>query len=129
VENVAALLDRGMGDVLGNLADLGFAAEWSVLSACAFGAPHTRERVFILAYAEGERFLERGRLECCPCVQTTGDVHYWTREPMPARVADGVPCRMDRLKGLGNAVVPQVAELVGRRVVALLRAQDEEQQP
>jgi DNA (cytosine-5)-methyltransferase 1 len=49
VENVAALLDRGIGDVLGDLATIGYDAEWEVLSACAFGAPHTRERVFIIA--------------------------------------------------------------------------------
>ena len=44
--------------------------------------------------------------------------HWWTTEPDVGRVANGVPRRMDRLKGLGNAVVPQVAELVGRMVMA-----------
>ena len=41
----------------------------------------------------------------------------WQTEPNVGRVADGIPSRVDRLKGLGNAVVPQVAELVGRLVV------------
>ena len=50
VENVAALLTRGLGDVLGTLASLGYDAEWSVVSACSLGAPHTRERLFIVAY-------------------------------------------------------------------------------
>ena len=43
---------------------------------------------------------------------------WWTTEPDVGRVADGIPNRVDRLKGLGNAVVPQVAELVGRMVMA-----------
>lgn len=53
VENVAALRIRGLDVVLGDLANLGYDAEWSVLSACAVGAPHTRERLFILAYRDG----------------------------------------------------------------------------
>jgi DNA (cytosine-5)-methyltransferase 1 len=51
VENVAALLGRGMGRVLGDLAALGYDAEWSTLRASDIGAPHRRERVFIVAYA------------------------------------------------------------------------------
>jgi DNA (cytosine-5)-methyltransferase 1 len=43
---------------------------------------------------------------------------WWEVEPNVGRVADGVPSRVDRLKGLGNAVVPQVAEVIGRLVVA-----------
>jgi site-specific DNA-cytosine methylase len=41
----------------------------------------------------------------------------WQTEPDVGRVADGVPSRVDRLRGLGNAVVPQVAELIGRMVI------------
>lgn len=55
VENSAALLDRGMGVVLADLATLGFDAEWEVLPAAALGAPHLRERVFIVAHAQGSR--------------------------------------------------------------------------
>lgn len=59
VENVAALLERGMSTVLGDLASLGFDAEWCVLSACQFGAPHSRERVFIIAYTHAAGFQDR----------------------------------------------------------------------
>src|SRR5690349_10640503 len=54
VENTPGLLARGMDRVLGDLADSGYDAEWTMLSACALGAPHTRERVFVVAYPTGE---------------------------------------------------------------------------
>lgn len=50
VENVANLLKRGLGRVLGDLASIGYDAEWACIPACSFGAPHIRERVFVLAY-------------------------------------------------------------------------------
>lgn len=53
VENVPGLLAGGAGHVLGDLADLGFDAEWMVLSAASVGAPHLRRRVFILAHRRG----------------------------------------------------------------------------
>ena len=54
VENVPGLLSRGMGTVLGNLAEMGFDAEWAVVPAAAVGAPHLRERVWIVAYPNGD---------------------------------------------------------------------------
>lgn len=53
VENVSALLFRGMGAVLGELASLGYDAEWDCISAQSVGAPHIRDRVFILATRRG----------------------------------------------------------------------------
>ena len=53
VENVAALLARGMGVVCGDLARIGYDAEWSTITACSVGAPHMRPRVFIVAYPNG----------------------------------------------------------------------------
>jgi DNA (cytosine-5)-methyltransferase 1 len=44
---------RGLGAVLGDLADLGYDAEWEVVSAAAVGAPHRRDRVFVVAHADG----------------------------------------------------------------------------
>jgi DNA (cytosine-5)-methyltransferase 1 len=122
-ENVPGLLDRGMGEVLGDLASLGYDAEWSILSACAMGAPHSRERLFIVAHAQGERCERRGKpsLPASSRVASQGlrDRHrrHWTAEPRPHGVAYGVPSRVDRLRGVGNAVVPQVAEHIGRLIM------------
>jgi DNA (cytosine-5)-methyltransferase 1 len=54
VENVPGLFANGMGRVLGDLAEIGYDAEWEVLSAADVGAPHLRKRVFIVAYSEGD---------------------------------------------------------------------------
>src|SRR5690348_6621312 len=51
VENVAGLLSLGMGDVLGDLAALGYDTTWDCIPASAVGAPHRRDRVWIVAYA------------------------------------------------------------------------------
>ena len=113
IENVSALRARGLDQVLGALATLGYDAEWEVLSACAFGAPHTRERVFVLAYAKGARFLQCGRIEQSKNSTSERNVHHWANQSEPLRVADGIPNRMDRLRALGNSVVPQIAEMIG----------------
>lgn len=55
VENVAALLGRGLDRVLGDLAALGFNAEWETFLASDVGAPHRRDRLFLLAYSDRER--------------------------------------------------------------------------
>jgi DNA (cytosine-5)-methyltransferase 1 len=167
VENVAALLGRGIERVLGDLAESGFDAEWDVLPACAFGAPHIRQRVFILAYSEKQSVRsglcadEPGRIgrrrsgdggssndvahrERSPSISDSGiqglpeseqetvfrerrrqegravaERDWWAVEPDVGRVAHGVPSRVDRLKGLGNALLPQIAEWIGRRIVAI----------
>ena len=119
VENVSALLVRGLDAVLGTLASMGFDAEWGCIPAAAVGAPHIRERVFLVAHrhheiqpilsVDGE---ERRRMQACDTREG-----WMLREPQVGRVAHGIPDRVDRLKGLGNAVVPQVAEWIGRRIL------------
>lgn len=129
VENVAALLRDvdAFGWLLGDLADLGFDAEWSVLPACAVGAPHTRERLFLVAYPpsiDGERSLhlqaavEDGRTGA-RAESRQARRYGWLPEPDVGRVAHGVPKQLAApgLHALGNAVVPQVAELVGRLIL------------
>lgn len=121
VENVAALLGdtEAFSIVLGDLSDLGFAVEWDVVSACSVGAPHMRRRLFVVAYPEGDGELLSGRVERSEVGDTQRDVCHWSQESEPHRVVDGVPRRVDRNHALGNAVVPQVAELVGRRLLGV----------
>jgi DNA (cytosine-5)-methyltransferase 1 len=220
VENVAALLFRGLDAVLGTLASLGYDCEWACLPAAAVGAPHIRDRVFIVAHTRTQRWVgwaglpgvgrhqaerceagdnigyqsgllphahrdrfrvpgrgedggeaspvqgearERERLwpDAGPVRGEVSDAHgerreerdrpaceggpgwarildrdslaefrdsiglaQWGADPADGpesrvgRVAARVPCRVDRLRGLGNAVVPQVAEYIGRRIRA-----------
>src|SRR5947208_11045335 len=66
VENVAALLIRGMGRVLGDLAEIGYDAEWDCFRASDFGAPHERERVFLIAYPHSNG-LEKDAHETILC--------------------------------------------------------------
>jgi len=209
VENVAALLGRGIERVLGDLAALGYDAEWHCIPASAVGAPHRRDRVWIVAHAvelsqrwsagrreaiggwschdaqgsgyhacdvahaarderaeraesgaERERAWQCGQpLDAADANQPRpqgwlgaelqqragefaagasgshanahsqspqrlaiawGECGHWLTEPDVGRVAHGVPARVDRLRALGNAVVPQIPELIGR---AILNAQ------
>ena len=118
VENVAALLVRGMGTVLRDLAESGYDAEWSLFSACRMGAPHMRKRVFIVAYAEGERFNTCGEgPEGSERFVADRRDNWRAAERGIVRVAYGVPGRMDRVRGCGNAVVPDIAEWIGRRLI------------
>jgi DNA (cytosine-5)-methyltransferase 1 len=55
VENVSALLVRGLDSVLGSLASFGYDAEWHCIPAAAVGAPHIRDRVFVLGHTDGSR--------------------------------------------------------------------------
>jgi len=114
VENVAGLASAGMGDVLGDLAAVGYDAEWQSIPAAAVGAPHLRWRIFIVAYPDaGGRDGRTGQ-------QWEGrrpepkNRDRWAVEPDLGRMATRISRRVDRLRGLGNAVVPQVAEWVGR---------------
>lgn len=150
LENVAALLTRGLDRVLGTLAQVGYDAEWHCIPAAALGAPHIRDRVFVLGYANsrrgearestgqtarhglspgsagvdassmadanGARLEKRERQDAIGtrtiCRSELKRSKWWESEPAMGRVAHGVPSRVDRLRCLGNSIVPQVAEAV-----------------
>jgi len=123
VENVAALLYRGLGRVLGDLASLGYDAEWDCIPASAIGAPHVRDRVWVVAYPRGGRHrIECARLRCETQRAKKRYLDQWQAEPVPRRVADGLPDKSHRLRALGNAVVPQIPELIGRAILESRRA-------
>ena len=215
LENVRGHLSLGGTTVIGELAEIGYDAEWRVVSAASVGANHRRDRIIIVAYPDSERRIDsryaeqpnQGRLkaqrdigqssanvayansnhapngrQCAPVPSQdrsrrndrsrsrsdTGQIgmgsprqiasnvanpdlrqigwgnrrdatdrsevfgwgnlsrgtqgyeggQWWQVESDVGRVADGISNRVDRLRGLGNAVVPQVAEVIGRLVMA-----------
>jgi len=131
IENVVGLLSSDNGKffekIMCEISKSGFNAEWFTLFASDFSAPHPRERLFIVANSASER-LERIHwkeswekskrfTEGCVGVGFSRDRERWGAEPTVGRMGYGIPARMDRLKSLGNAVVPQVAEFIGHCVM------------
>ena len=165
LENVRGHLSMGGLRVIGELAEIGYDAEWRIVSAAGVGAPHRRDRIIIVAYPNNARnrackhgidtngkaqiqgrenisqfgscgcskdvaYANCGRQQECDTVERSIPVFsqicsgefasQWKTEPNVGRVAHGIPARVDRLRGLGNAVVPQVAEVVGRVIMEML---------
>lgn len=147
IENVPGLAQGGgLHYVLADLAALGYDAEWYVIPASAVGAPHKRERIFIISYINRERFLdgqteeqsverESSQHETKPGTTTTDSscsglererktiavtnttlAGWWATEPNLVRMVHGLPNRAHRIKCLGNAVVPQVAQAVAKAI-------------
>jgi len=122
IENVASLAERGLGKVLSDLSSLGFDAEWGVFCGCYAGAPHARERMFVLAWADGESksaLAQHAEVAGVPAVAgAAGD----RRAPPPGvlGVADGVPGEMDRLRLLGNSAEPPLVALAWRTLTQRL---------
>ncbi len=170
LENVSALLIRGFGQVAAEMAQSGYDMQWDCIPAAAVGAPHRRDRVFIMAYSTGRSgragvhspplqgaesrlgfggsaSRRRQPAATTPMAnaeskrmeghRTAGFIFsqaqprqglfrrnsagtqagHWEIEPNVDRMANGIPARVDRLKALGNAVVPQVAEHIGERLI------------
>lgn len=129
VENVTALLARGLGTVLGDLAKIGYDAWWDCLPASTFGAPHQRDRVYLVAYPNGIRwslpFLSGLGKQFTSWAPDFGSarMEYWDGEeicpPLTVRVVDGVPSKVDDLavSKLGNAVVPLIIQQIGEVVL------------
>ena len=129
IENVSALRARGLGIVLSDLNEIGYDAEWHCIPASHCGAPHSRDRIWILAY----RLSKRGeRLEPLESVSQIGQGGWggkedlqqiysspFTRktdrwpEPLLRRMDVPLPRRVDRLKQVGNSVYWPIVEQLG----------------
>lgn len=137
VENVSNLAVLGLDQVLGDLSELGFDAEWTTIPASYVGAPQSRRRMFVVAYSMCERrpLVLRGEPRSCRPSDAWGEwkprashspcsvlqaVEESVGQPSVLGSRDGISAAVDRLRVLGNAVVPQVAELIGRRIVECL---------
>ena len=134
VENSPMLTTRGLGTVLGDLASLGFDAEWGVLSAADVGANHKRERVWILGYANSvrlERDASRHQLfsKKSSIFESNWRGSYWNDLPQPyyIRSSDGVAERVDRLKAIGNGQVPLCAATAWELLTERLNERDRPQ--
>jgi DNA (cytosine-5)-methyltransferase 1 len=127
LENVSGLYRRGLGTVLGALAEVGYDAQWDCIPSAARGALHLRPRVWITAQradAGGVRpqGIRATAKEPGAWEQLERLVQAELRVSVPAGtsggVADGISGRMDRLRSLGNAVDPYVVEIVARGMIA-----------
>lgn len=166
VENVAALLGRGLDRVLGDLAEIGFDAEWHCIPASAVGAPHRRDRVWVIANPNrvgrlgvvtgsiGDKRKAQPRFRVGPSLNAAyprrkreqgiliqeiprQPTFSWCEnlgrveglrgrpdlpEPLIRRNNDGVS---ERLHALGNAVVPQIPEMIGYAILESLKEKQE----
>ena len=133
VENSPELLDGWLGAILGALAEIGYDAEWECIPANAVGAPHRRDRIWVVAYAPSVgQSRPRGldlTVHPTPLAfrEAAALVASVQRDTVPFVCGrhDGVPSRLarPRLHALGNAVVPQIPELIGRAILVSLEAE------
>lgn len=130
VENVAALTVRGMDRVLGDLAEGGSDAEWDCIPT-GFPSGHRRERIFIVAdtcraglsiwrnsiKVSGHAASIFTRERFARFLEASVPAQKWTDRPLLGRGIHGVPKRTHRVRALGNAVVPQVVEVIGHAIL------------
>ena len=117
LENVPAIRSRGLYNVAEEFSAMGYDCRWTVVSADFVGAPHQRKRFFILAHAKcnkGRKQCRRSSRQSRESKADNMDSAWWSAEPNVGRVDNGTPFRMDRIKALGNGVVPAQARLAFR---------------
>ena len=136
LENVSTLLARGLGTVLGEFSKVGYDCEWNCISASSIGAPHERDRIWIVGYPSGTQRTRNGesiglsseqssvnlRSDSRQTVQVMDRRGFikskaWETQPRMVRISDGIPGWMDRLRQLGNSVVPQIPEMIGNAIL------------
>tara|TARA_R100000152_G_C6745111_1_gene168763 strand:+ start:144 stop:866 length:723 start_codon:yes stop_codon:yes gene_type:complete len=119
-ENVANFISMAFQRTKTDLEGEGYEVQPFIIPACAVNAPHRRDRAWIVAYSNGKGlsgFQQSNTNTIQSCKKkgfSISSFNYDNQMALPnipknIRVDDGVPNRVDRIKGLGNAIVPQVA--------------------
>lgn len=118
-ENVEGHISNGLQQVVEELEEAGYETAWGIFSASEAGAPHRRKRVFLMGntnstFIKGERISSGVGEKHTNLNSRSPEVRreapqQWASEPSVGRVANGCPNQLDRLKLLGNGVVPQTA--------------------
>lgn len=117
-ENVPGIIGMELDTMLSDLERIGYTAWPVVVPACAVGAVHRRDRVWIIANANGKLStseggtIRRGWRDMGEAINQTEKVTDWTHQPAMVRMVDEVSKKLDRIRRLnaiGNAIVPQVA--------------------
>ena len=118
LENPEALRfsNRGLGNVLSNLASIGYDAEWTVLRASDFGAPHKRARIWVVAYPNSSSESNRVFNDETPKLQEFGKSFWEQNAPRDLQMVDGLSSRM-ALRAYGNSVLPDMADYVGNCII------------
>tara|TARA_R100001086_G_C11800735_1_gene248771 strand:- start:137 stop:898 length:762 start_codon:yes stop_codon:yes gene_type:complete len=136
-ENVSGFIKMALDSVSSDLEGEGYAVRAFVLPAVAVDALHRRDRCFIVAHKkdvadtyhkrsqgrlcrreDSEWKSELGHSRCSGSAHGQPREKFWATQPRVCRVVDGVPNRVDRIKSLGNAVVPQLIQTIGELVLA-----------
>ena len=111
-ENSPQLRTNGLGAIVSTFAGMGYNCAWCVLGAWHTGAPHKRNRLWLLAHANSNskpRQSINAKMEKLPPAYERSKA--WQTEPALDRMVNGFSGRLDQLRALGNAQVPQVAAL------------------
>jgi DNA (cytosine-5)-methyltransferase 1 len=112
VENSPMLVGRGLAVVIADLTEMGYDARWGVVGAHHAGAPHKRDRIWIVADTNVPGCKEQRRSVADGEEDETAECgSWWSLEPNVGRVAHFVAARVDRLRCIGNGQVPAVAKL------------------
>jgi len=132
LENVAELLNRGVGDVLGALAEIGHDAQWHCIPESAVGGSQERDRLWIASNpseVRAARLLTSADISAARQGRESGTAHLLNiadapfqrgdchPEPLLRGVACRVPRRMDRIGACGNSIDPHIATLWGRAIL------------
>jgi DNA (cytosine-5)-methyltransferase 1 len=130
LENVAGLLGRGFGVVLGSMASFGYDTEWHCIPAAEVTLPHERDRVWIIANAQREGWerpitddrIFGGKRETHPLAGDPDAARKFalavSEQCIRGRDGVSVQSHRDRIEALGNAVVPQIPEIIGHAILA-----------